>query len=1284
MEWNTSPPSARPARKWTAEEMHYLPLEAGSLQGGSAGDRSKDLRCRRCFGGFHLSRGKYGCLLVSLCGVLTTIMLLIAIFAIVPSILRSQLRHSTLGFGRMVIRGVPSEAEGVQTEATVNIGNIISMAQAKVAEAPLTLSFVPSANGSSQSPAPEPFGELTLPVLQLHGSTSIFLNETLRLSSLATFERFTRAVLMADTVELLVQGDLTVTPKLGAITLPTEHGISFDKTVMLTGCSGLRDIELVSFSLRSSTADQLRCEATIAINNPSAFGLHPIGQLQFDLYYAGAYQGSIHSLDAETRIDPGRNVLQVTGVLAPDPSHINATNELIVEYITGRGAWVEARAAANASSIPIYSRALQGLTAQAFMAGLPNGTLVAELELVSAFMTPSLTDSSVELALDLRMHIDSPLGPSAPIGVQSMRISSALVSFVSEAGASLPVGTVAMAAAVPVRQVGPFVYEASVSASMLVQHADNFQQFVRAFVQAPGVVGLGFDGLADVSVTYLYGTVPIVGLPIVNTIWMQGAGGLNQTDEKSLSLFGNRVVCAEQQEQAAAAGAVSDLKLCGVLLNMTASIFNPSLLTLNLSDSWFDLTWNGVRLGSVLIQPLFVAPGLNDDVFASGFLDPAQADLAVVSQFISEYVSGGNHTITIRGLTGDPSATAGAAAAANANAPPLTAHALVLGAIEAPATCHGIYVESLIGDMLIDAFSFDFGGAGEGPSFVLHSDALVEGVVTLPPSLSIPLQLQSSTAELDILFDVNGDGVLQSLASVSVPNIPISYKNGSDIDVLLPMDHAVVTVSAAQAAAFQAFGQAILMQSSANLSLQGVVSPVTATNMGVLSLSDVPVRHEVVLPGYNGFHAPDGTSLVHVLHLDIAGAVVDPSRAHPGPYLGGGGILLRCNVTLMNPSPLAITNLGLLEFDVYFQGVRIVTVSLANFTFHTGLNSYSDTCTGIVWSPRLQDPSDPVGLREMAVVQKFVSDYIDGFPNDFTMVGRILQEDGTYRSGCSAALLQPAFEQFATNLTVRGQPEPFIQSLTVYLTLESAAKIIADGGGIISACAQMYNPFGTSLTITNLNLTVLVGNLSGSVGGWLVPELGMQPIYIPPFGILTSEAMPVYLLWQPDVIAALFGILFGPAHEAPVSALGLMTVYVGAEGPGQPDPAKVFNQTLNPVQENVPARMANFTVTHNGDEAEAQNGDGDSSSSGGSPGQRQPLLTDDDATLTPAQVEAKRIVRDFIARYAPSAPALQQQQQQQQQSQQPQRPSEHVPSPDAAPSPSSHEPPRRVSSVPQR
>lgn len=276
---------------------------------------------------------------------------------------------------------------------------------------------------------------------------------------------------------------------------------------------------------------------------------------------------------------------------------------------------------------------------------------------------------------------------------------------------------------------------------------------------------------------------------------------------------------------------------------------------------------------------------------------------------------------------------------------------------------------------------------------------------------------------------------------------------------------------------------------------------------------------------------------------------------------------MACNVTLTNPSQVAITHMGLLEFDVWFEGVRLVTVHLTNFSFDIGLNSYSSSCRGTFYSPVLATPWDPLGLAAQEVARKFLSDYIDGNDNQVTMVGKILQPDGSFLPGTAIPLLAPGFSAFSTGVACHGQQKPFIQKLVVYMNWNLIWKIVAAGHGIIPATAQLFNPFATALTVTHMNLTVLAGGLDGPVGGWLVQELGIQPVFIPAYGTIVSQALPVYLQLNPAVEAKLIEIM--EKGNTTVSLVGDIEVWVGSTGPGQPNSSVVFNQTVHVAQVDV-------------------------------------------------------------------------------------------------------------------
>ena len=1143
-------------------------------------------------------------MLVSICALMTLVVLLVLIYAIAPLVIRSQLRRSTLSFQQLQIDGQPTDTR-LSMRTTATIGNVLNF-KAKVASMELTVYQIPTAaNGSALSSPPADaleLGRMTLPALQLAGPITLHMSNDFVITHYDHFAAFTHSMVGSPSVEWLVEGSTSVTPSLAGISLPTYSNIPFSKRVRVPGCDGLRDFELLSFDMRHSTSSQIIMASTVRMVNPSPFALHPVGRLHFDLFYRDVKQGSLYSFDNTTHMDAGVNFLNFTGFLDPDPSRPDVTNELVSRYLTGLGVSVEARASLNASSIPLYSQALQGLTLPISIPGIANGSLIAQLELVAAEMAPSLSEPAVHFDMTLEFTVASPLGTRAPMDVRDMQMSvqvAFLNHTVDETGAAavvpVTIGTLAMDQPVPVTPVYPsdasqsdpqptFTFRATFSADMqLLSPQSNYQEFVRAFVATTGKIGLEFTGTANVSATYLYGNLTVLGVPVINTLFIQGAQGLNQTDEKSLRVTGNRESCAATALQSSApfGPPVSDPVFCGVWVELVASITNPSPLTLNLSNAWFDLRWGGSRLGSVQITPLFIRPGLNADMRASGFLDPAAQDLPTMALFMSQYVNGINHTVVLRGLAYDPSLSSAMQQSAD---PAQSAHQLTLASIEAPAICHGLRLPSMLGDFSVQSFIFSFGQTSllDDGSYTLAATAVVGGRVMLPPSLTMPLHVTSSAVDFNVLFDADGSGALGSVGSMSVTRFPVVYASNSSDELVMAFPASPFRVSAGEVAAFQAFTAVMVSTTGLDATMRGSADPSADTNMGSLDLTGVPVDGVVSLTGFNSFYSIDGQSLVDIVHLDLLSASVASAESSYGGFMGGGTIELSCNVTLQNPSQVAIMDLGLLEFDVWYDGVRLVTVHLTNFSFALGLNRYEDSCRGTFWSPVLAAPDDPVGLEQMAVAQRFLSRYIDGYDSNVTMVGRILQPDGSYRSGTALPLLQPAFDAFTTGVAVPGQPQPFITQLVVDITWTSAAKIIQDGGGILPARAHLFNPFATALTVTNLNLSVLAGDLSAPLGGWLVQDVGIEAVFIPARSAVVTETLPVYLMWTPAVIVKLLTIFLSPDHSTGVSLIGDLTVWVGSTGPGQPDPRVVFNQTFHAVQENIKTTIGNITVTRPG------------------------------------------------------------------------------------------------------
>jgi hypothetical protein len=73
------------------------------------------------------------------------------------------------------------------------------------------------------------------------------------------------------------------------VSLLTYHNVPFEKTMTLTGCSGLTNVQVNSFLMNSSTPTQVIADAKVTLVNPSVFTITNLGRLRL----AATFQGKI-------------------------------------------------------------------------------------------------------------------------------------------------------------------------------------------------------------------------------------------------------------------------------------------------------------------------------------------------------------------------------------------------------------------------------------------------------------------------------------------------------------------------------------------------------------------------------------------------------------------------------------------------------------------------------------------------------------------------------------------------------------------------------------------------------------------------------------------------------------------------------------------------------------------------------------------------------------------------------------------------------------------------------
>jgi len=191
------------------------------------------------------------------------------------------------------------------------------------------------------------FGKITSPATVISSTNSLIqveIDGTVEITNAVEFGNFINGFVQNPTAGLRIQGtaDATVETSIGLIQV---NGIKVDETVTLEGLEGLKQVNLVSFDLKSSTLTQILMNLVVSIDNPS-FATLLIPDLTFDIYYQNTKMG--YSTGYNVLIKPGMNNIQLSGEINPENQTV--ANGLFDSYINGLDSQVSALASSNCSS----------------------------------------------------------------------------------------------------------------------------------------------------------------------------------------------------------------------------------------------------------------------------------------------------------------------------------------------------------------------------------------------------------------------------------------------------------------------------------------------------------------------------------------------------------------------------------------------------------------------------------------------------------------------------------------------------------------------------------------------------------------------------------------------------------------------------------------------------------------------------------------------------------------------------------------------------------------------
>jgi len=442
-----------------------------------------------------------------------------------------------------------------------------------------------------------------------------------------SFGQFVHDFIQLDEVSLTIDGVASTGAHLPNGFLDLD-AVSLVSTVSLKGMGSLKSATIESFDLTTSTVSSINVVTSASLVNPSYVST-ALGDVNFDVIFQGVTLGTLTSYSVV--LNPGSNLLNMTGTLSPAPSDMPTANILFSNYLQGIPSSVIAQASVDASSNPTLNEGLQGFALDTVV---PPTTvpLIAGIIFENLYLVPNM-DNTAELTAQAQILFNSPLGPNSLLNVTALElISMSLLNNGTSIGAAVPPVLVSILATTS--------ESVTISIGGLVEVPDitTFAAFIQQFLNSPNAT-VELQGVSNVTALTPIGQIELNDFFIDVTSTMIGT--LSSQKKKKVNLPSLVIICLALNKLPGIV--VKEFNLGGddtsLTFNMTTEIPNPTIVGIDLGQLNFTVwSTDGIYVGSAsTVGSMNMVPGTNT-VVLEGIIDPSSNEFA--SELFSNYSSG--------------------------------------------------------------------------------------------------------------------------------------------------------------------------------------------------------------------------------------------------------------------------------------------------------------------------------------------------------------------------------------------------------------------------------------------------------------------------------------------------------------------------------------------------------------------------------------------------------------------------------------------------------------------
>lgn len=667
-------------------------------------------------------------------------------------------------------------------------------------------------------------------------------------------------------------GKIDIDTSIGLMEL-TNIPISSNATA--DGIGGLKEATILSMNFLDTTTTTIVVSIQVLLNNPTQTSAI-LGDVYFDVYYEGAFMGNM--IAADLQLNPGSNVIHMTGDITPSPNNIAETESLMSCYLGGRAAVVTATAANPASPLSIVSDAMQGLNISAL---LPSGSgvdIITSMSFTSLSMNP-IDNTHLHLAADVVVDITSPLGDDGLLLFQTLTLSANLLS-----SAGNVFGTITNTPVTVIDSNSTTIICTIVDTVLIVDDV-SFGTFMQAFI-AEDTVELTVEGVADCTVETSLGLLSLTGIAVTSPVLIQGMDG-----QHSFTITSDTLINSNSTN---------------IIVDITGNLDNPSSATVTLGTVEFNIYYQGIPVGTVIAPSVTLNPGNTNLLSMSGIISVLPANLGAANGLFQNYISGISTPVT---------ATASSTASSN----PYINQGLQ--GFTLSTSFPGSDATTLITGVSFSAMSLspDSGNLG----LALFSS---NTTITINSPLGPNGLLTMKTISLTTALIYNGNNV-GTFTNYPASTYVSSNSNAQTVYSYLSGQIALYGTGANMASFVENF---INNEGTISIQLIGSANVEVLTSIGTLALYNISIDQPVSLQAIGGLPA------VTVSSLDL------PSNVNNAAMFAGtyDGINLDVSASL-TLSSIASVNFGSVNMEVIFEGSDQAILAVNPLQLHPGSNIIS-------------------------------------------------------------------------------------------------------------------------------------------------------------------------------------------------------------------------------------------------------------------------------------------------------------------------------------------------------